>query len=276
VPTNLLENLASQIQKLAKNLANPKDKEKYMELKDKHYREFLNKINKSNNYDVKFPIGHFQAYKYYIGKGNNSILVRGALKTRFWWSMGDFDTWEEYNFLWTQWRSKKINDAIKSAPKTEDKKTDAPSTAKSDSHLSTQVTDKDSSSSVENLITTPKRSHSKGPTLANLQKKHDVVKPTVSTNAKGVKPKEEKEENPTQHSSITTNHMDANFHLSNKKALFYNMKVYYESTGQYPFDFLPLTFHITDGVNSSNFEKFQNIFNDPEQSTDLLRNPQLG
>ncbi len=33
------------MQKLAKNLANPKDKEKYLELKEKYYREFLNKIN---------------------------------------------------------------------------------------------------------------------------------------------------------------------------------------------------------------------------------------
>jgi tubulin--tyrosine ligase len=70
--------------------------------------------------------------------------------------------------------------------------------------------------------------------------------------------------------------MDANLHLSNKKALFYNMKVYYEATGQYPFDFLPLTFHITDGVNSTNFDKFTNCFNDPEQNADLIRNPQLG
>lgn len=30
---------------------------------------------------------------------------------------------------------------------------------------------------------------------------------------------------------ITYNHMENNFHLSNKKALYYNMKIYYESTG---------------------------------------------
>ena len=36
-----LENLAQQIQKLSKNLANPKDKERYLELKEKYYREFL-------------------------------------------------------------------------------------------------------------------------------------------------------------------------------------------------------------------------------------------
>jgi hypothetical protein len=33
---------------LAKNLANPKDKEKYLDLKEKYYREFLTKILKSN------------------------------------------------------------------------------------------------------------------------------------------------------------------------------------------------------------------------------------
>lgn len=103
-----LENLAQQISKLSKNLANPKDKERYLELKEKHYREFLIKCNKSNSYDLKFPTSTFPPYKYYIGRGNNSILVRAALKTRFWWSMGDFDDWSDYNFLWTQWKSNKI------------------------------------------------------------------------------------------------------------------------------------------------------------------------
>lgn len=36
-----LEWIGGQIQKLGKNLANPKDKDKYLELKEKYYREFL-------------------------------------------------------------------------------------------------------------------------------------------------------------------------------------------------------------------------------------------
>jgi tubulin--tyrosine ligase len=87
--------------KLAKNLANPKDKEKYLELKEKYYKEFLNKISLSNGSLITFPKSSFVPYKYYIGRGNNSILVRNALKTRFWWSMGDFEEWHEYNFIWT-------------------------------------------------------------------------------------------------------------------------------------------------------------------------------
>ena len=98
---NSLESLFSQIQALAKNLANPKDKEKYLDLKERHYRAFLIKINKSNNYNIPFPTASFPPYKYYIGKGNNSILVRAALKTRFWWSMGDFEEWSDYHFMWT-------------------------------------------------------------------------------------------------------------------------------------------------------------------------------
>ena len=34
--------------KLSKNLANPKDKERYLELKEKYYREFLIKTLRSN------------------------------------------------------------------------------------------------------------------------------------------------------------------------------------------------------------------------------------
>jgi hypothetical protein len=89
------------MQKLAKNLSNPKDKDKYLELKEKYYKEFLLKILQSNNAIIPFPKTHFTPYKYYIGKGNNSILVRNCLKARFWWSMGDFEEWDEYNFIWT-------------------------------------------------------------------------------------------------------------------------------------------------------------------------------
>ena len=153
-----LENLQQQITKLSKNLANPKDKEKYLELKEKYYREFLAKINKSNSFDNKFPNASFTPYKYYIGKGNNSILVRAALKTRFWWSMGDYDEWSDYQFLWTQWKSNKILDCIK--PYKDIKESDDKEKKRkegSESLMSTQPTDKESNSSVENLITTPKR-----------------------------------------------------------------------------------------------------------------------
>jgi hypothetical protein len=82
-------------------LANPKDRERYLELKEKHYRMFLQKISKSNGVTLVFPTASFSPYKYYIGRGNNSILVRAALKQRYWWSMGDSDSWDDFHFMWT-------------------------------------------------------------------------------------------------------------------------------------------------------------------------------
>ena len=55
---------------------------------------------------------------------------------------------------------------------------------------------------------------------------------------------------------ITCNHMENNFHLSNKKALFYNMKVYYESLGQDPFGKLPLSFHSKEGLADKEYARF--------------------
>jgi tubulin--tyrosine ligase len=73
-----------------------------------------------------------------------------------------------------------------------------------------------------------------------------------------------KDKKETSHNIITYNHMENNFHLSNKKALYYNMKIYYESTGQDWYSVLPLTFHIKDGVNDKEFQKFVDLFKDSD------------
>lgn len=61
---------------------------------------------------------------------------------------------------------------------------------------------------------------------------------------------------------ITYSHMENNFHLSNKKALFYNMKIYYDSIGQDCFGVLPLTFHIKEGPHDKEFVRFQELVKD--------------
>lgn len=51
--------------------------------------------------------------------------------------------------------------------------------------------------------------------------------------------------------------MENNYHLSNKKAIYYNMKVYYEAIGKEYYNHLPLTFHIKEGLNDPQFLKFE-------------------
>ena len=40
------------------------------------------------------------------------------------------------------------------------------------------------------------------------------------------------------------NRIEDNYHLANKKALFYNLTHMYRALGQDPFDAIPVTFHI--------------------------------
>ena len=87
---------------------------------------------------------------------------------------------------------------------------------------------------------------------------------------------DKKEENQTSHHMITTNHQENNFHLSNKKAIYYNMKVFYESSGLNPFDFLPLTYHIKEGESDREFHKFVETYNNPGSNDVLQKYPKYG
>ena len=42
------------------------------------------------------------------------------------------------------------------------------------------------------------------------------------------------------------NHVTNNWNLSNKKALFMNLKIFYEAQKANPFEYIPMTFHVTD------------------------------
>lgn len=51
-------------------------------------------------------------YKYVIGKGNNSIMVRSLFKNRFWWVQHDKESLEQCQYCWTQIRKVPIMESI--------------------------------------------------------------------------------------------------------------------------------------------------------------------
>ena len=54
--------------------------------------------------------------------------------------------------------------------------------------------------------------------------------------------------------------MEANYHLSNKFALFFHISKYYKSIERDPFDVLPQTYHITKGTTDQVYFKFIQVF----------------
>ena len=61
--------------------------------------------NSKTNIDEKSTVP--KMYKAYIGKGNNSIIVKNILKYRNWWSLLNKYDKEDTNFVWTQWLKSK-------------------------------------------------------------------------------------------------------------------------------------------------------------------------
>lgn len=69
------------------------------------YRDMLWKINYSNSLFVFTPSNvnnQQQAYKFYVGPGNNCNLIKGILKRRFWWNITTNKNQDGINFMWTQ------------------------------------------------------------------------------------------------------------------------------------------------------------------------------
>ena len=64
------------------------------------------------------------------------------------------------------------------------------------------------------------------------------------------------------------NHLEGNFHLSNKKALFYNMKNLCEHTNEDLWEYLPQTFHVKDGVTDKEFIRFEKYYKSLEEKVE--------
>ena len=75
-------------------------------IKDKieNFRDFLWKVNYSNGLYIITPSLIINPYKACVGHGNNSFLIKGVLKRRYWWTFVEKSdsASSEVNFLWTQ------------------------------------------------------------------------------------------------------------------------------------------------------------------------------
>jgi len=156
-----------------------KSKESSWGIKESILRQLWNLLNVHN--DILISNKQTQ-YKYCVRKGNNYLLVKSILKSRFWWIETNKKD-EELNLLWTQWYNPKF---IKALPTFKETKV-----------------------------------------------------------AESIK---------------MCNHMERQYHLSNKKAMLINMKRYYKAIGRNEEEVLPLTFHIKDGITDSEFLKFASYF----------------
>lgn len=68
------------------------------------------------------------------------------------------------------------------------------------------------------------------------------------------------------------NHMEDNWHLGNKKALFYNMRHYFRVIKEDYTKYIPVTFHIQNGINDEQYLKFVEHYNRRSEELKELQN----
>ena len=199
---------------------------------DKMWRKMLNRSN-----GIEIPISAAYQYKYYIGKGNNSRLIKRLMSSRSWWV--DVTNIEEAHFAWTQWKDKKLltkflcgDDLKLEKQETIQVPCICPVNVKVEKNQYRSV-------DIEDLGFQYIRN---SPSYTNLQT--SIIDPM----------------NIRMHNKI-----EFNQHLTNKKGLYQSLKNYCKALNFDLFDFVPLTFHIKGGEKDPEFLKFFEAFNNTEQ-----------
>ena len=67
------------------------------------------------------------------------------------------------------------------------------------------------------------------------------------------------------------NKIEDNFHMNNKKALYMNLKNYYEAMGQDVFDNLPYTFHVKNASDDPEFARFKQYYYKTEEEVKVKK-----
>ncbi|EAS00525.2 tubulin-tyrosine ligase family protein (macronuclear) [Tetrahymena thermophila SB210] len=267
-------------------------KQQILQQKMENYRDFINILNYSNNLIIPYNLSNPNPplYKVYIGLGNNGILVRQIFKSRWWWQLVEsHDDWPDCQFLWMQWRRKEYTKYMKSLPqltyeKQLIKNVENKGEDESKPTLKKKMTIEQSKKKGESYQKLVQKliNESDFDSLENylMQNKKIFAPPFISKDFCSEKYCEEQSKNRTftklkdPINYKLHNHVQNNFHICNKKALFYNMRQYYECIQKNPFDYIPLTFHIKEGTSDQEWEKFLTFYNQIEgqmQENEKLR-----
>lgn len=210
-----------------------------------YYRDFMWKVGFSNEFLVEAVEEYDSKLKYFVGPGNNSNLIKGIMKRRPWFQLTD--KIQDAHFVWTQiknptiFQTQKKGDALLPLPASENSQLKNKPDCKEFKLFNTLENEKWTSYWSKHMEKERNiKEHLKLRTKIHGATEHPLAE--------------------VRSKLRIHNHFTNNFLIGNKKALFQTMTEYYTSKGQEVFDFLPLTFHIKNGLEDDQYLKFLNHF----------------
>ncbi|CAD8173564.1 unnamed protein product [Paramecium octaurelia] len=230
-------------------------REQLFQTKLQNYQHFLFLVSCQSGFYTQ-PQDSLTDLKLKIGGGNNSFLVKEILKQRWWWSQLKFNELsdEDSNFIWTQI---KVQGFINQQQQ-------------SNNGFQQQQKKKIVNQQSFNLI---KKKQVIDPFLRLMR--DDSEYKQIDRNPKAyMKIVNMKNLNVLQVDSNIKihNHIDRNYHLGNKKALYHNLKKYFELTKQDLNSIIPRTFHIQKGARDKTYLQFLEFYKkQPKGSTWIVK-----
>lgn len=193
-------------------------------------------INISNG--IERPLKTDVIYKYYLGKGNNSKLIRKLMSSRPWWT--EAESIDEANFIWTQWKNKEFMRKLNYGDNILiEKKSQNIETALGQLEIK-----------LENMQTKTLELEELG--FQYIKNSNSYIQLQAKT---------------LDLPFIQIyNKLEHNQHLTNKKGLYLTMVNYYLNIKENPFEVIPITFHIQTGEKDPEFLKFIEMFNENQKS----------
>ncbi|CAD8105721.1 unnamed protein product [Paramecium primaurelia] len=252
------------------------------------YRCFINKINFSNNQCICCPSKlEVPSYFYYVGKGNNGSLIKNIFRQRWWWQEVETLDIIKVNMSWTQLKQNvciaQLHPCIiDSGPQSSESfllSHEETIGDTSDSDMEARPKQLNSTAGLQK--STPQQQQKRPQNYYSLRRifnQLDLQKILNYMDETGCQDSQLIFSDCTEKllkdiKSLCTNqrqdsknfrmhnHMEDNWHLGNKKALFYNMKHYYQIIREDYNKLLPVTFHVQKGVNDIEYQKFLEYFN---------------
>ena len=184
------------------------------------------------------PREYANKVKIFIGKGNNSRLVRSIINRRGWYQL--VEKIEDANFAWTQ-----IKNTAFFAKQPDSRNESLKKDFKKVEYINSEV--------LNNFEAARYNKYKADNVELENKLKYNMK---IRNRAFNIKTKKISEALLFK----VHNHLCNNFVIGNKKALLQTMKSYYTSIGENVFDYLPLTFHVKNGIDDDEYLSFLKHF----------------
>lgn len=193
---------------------------------EKAWRKALNLSNGIEPY-----AGSFTSYTAFIGKGNNSPMVKALFIKRHWWRV--IENKDSANFIWSQWKDKQVISELRCCN--------------------------------HKPLINQEQIMQPTPTLNKLQNGKYACSVDLDSIGFGLIQKSKSyiqlsTEKMYADQQRLHNKLEFNNCLTNKKGLYMTMRNYYQATNQCVFDKLPITFTVTS-VDDEEYAKFLALYN---------------